>query len=67
MYFILGFFSMMNYKLSLKEIVLLPSIMGRVPKSHSIHVQNPAKSLFSNKGLVWRYGIRHEGQNKVTF
>jgi hypothetical protein len=40
--------------------------MGRVPKSHSIHVQNPTKSTFSNKDLVWRFGIRHGGQNKVT-
>jgi hypothetical protein len=40
--------------------------MKRVPKSHSIHVQNPTKSPFSNKDLVWRYGIRHGGQNKVT-
>jgi hypothetical protein len=40
--------------------------MGRVPKSHSIHVQNPTKSPFSNKNLVWTSGIRHGGQNKVT-
>jgi hypothetical protein len=40
--------------------------MGKVPKSHSIHVQNLTKSLFSNKDLVWRSGIRHGGQNKVT-
>jgi hypothetical protein len=43
-----------------------PSIMGRVPKSHSIHVQNPTKSNFSNKDLVWTFGIHHEGQNKVN-
>jgi len=49
-----------------QEFVLLPSIMGRVPKSYSIHVQNPTKSLFSNKDLVWRFRIRHGGQNKVT-
>jgi hypothetical protein len=40
--------------------------MGRVPKSHSIHVQNPTKSIFSNKDLVWKSGICHGGQNKVT-
>jgi hypothetical protein len=40
--------------------------MGRVPKSHSIHVQNPTKSTFSNKDLVWRSRIRHGRQNKVT-
>ncbi len=40
--------------------------MGRVPKSHSIHVQNPTKSPFSNKDLVWRSKKRHGGQNKVT-
>ncbi len=40
--------------------------MGRVPKSHSIHVQNPTKSFFSNKDLVWTSTIRHGGQNKVT-
>jgi len=39
--------------------------MGRVPKSHSIHVQNPTKSFFSNKDLVWTFGIHHGGQNKV--
>jgi hypothetical protein len=50
----------------MQEFVLLPSIMGRVPKSHSIHVQNPTKSLFSNKDLVWTYGICRGGQNKMT-
>jgi hypothetical protein len=40
--------------------------MGRVPKSHSIHVQNPTKSTFSNKDLVWRSGVHHGKQNKVT-
>ncbi len=40
--------------------------MGRVPKSHSIHVQNPIKSFFSNKDLLWRSEIRHGGQIKVT-
>jgi len=49
-----------------EEFVLLPSIMGNVPKSHSIHVQNPTKSLFSNKDLVWRSGIHHGKENKVT-
>jgi len=48
------------------EIVLLPSIMGRVPKSHSIHVQNLTKSCFSNKDFVWKSKIHHGGQNKVT-
>jgi hypothetical protein len=43
-----------------------PLIMGRVPKSHSIHVQNPTKSTFSNKDLVWTSGIRHGEQNKVN-
>jgi hypothetical protein len=52
--------------LLMQEFVQLPSIMGRVPKSHSIHVQNPTKSLFSNKDLVWRSEIHHGGQNKVT-
>jgi hypothetical protein len=46
--------------------VLLLSIMGRVPKSHSIHVQNPTKSPFSNKDLVWTSGMRHGGQNKMN-
>jgi hypothetical protein len=41
-------------------------IMGRVPKSHSIHVQNPTKSPFSNKDLVWMLAICHGGQNKVN-
>jgi len=49
-----------------QEFVLLLSIMGRVSKSHSIHVQNPTKPFFSNKDLVWKFGIRHGGQNKVT-
>jgi hypothetical protein len=40
--------------------------MGRVPKSHSIHVQNPTKSPFSNKDLVWKSEICHGGQNKLT-
>jgi hypothetical protein len=40
--------------------------MGRVPKFHFIHVQNPTKSPFSNKDLVWTFRIRHRGQNKVT-
>jgi hypothetical protein len=40
--------------------------MGRVPKSHSIHVQNPTKSPFSNKDLVWMSAICHGGQNKVN-
>jgi len=48
------------------EFFLLPLIMGRVPKSHSIHVQNPTKSPFSNKDLVWKSGICYGGQNKVT-
>jgi hypothetical protein len=42
------------------------SIMGRVPKSHSIHVQNPTKSPFSNKDLVWTFKMRHGGQNKMN-
>jgi hypothetical protein len=50
----------------MQEFFLLPSIMGRVPKSHSIHVQNPTKSPFSNKDLVWTSGIHHGEQNKVT-
>ncbi len=50
----------------MQKLVLLRSIMGRVPKSHSIHVQNPTKCSFSNKDLVWRFGICHGGQNKVT-
>jgi hypothetical protein len=50
----------------MQEFVLLPSIMGRVPKSHSIHVQNPTMSPFSNKDLVWRSKICHGRQNKVT-
>jgi hypothetical protein len=41
-------------------------IMGRVPKFHSIHVENPTKSPFSNKDLVCRFEIHHGGQNKVT-
>jgi len=40
--------------------------MGKIPKSHSIHVQNLTKSPFSNKDLVWRSGLRHGRQNKVT-
>jgi hypothetical protein len=40
--------------------------MGRVPKSHSIRVQNPTKSPFSNKDLVWRFRIHHGTQNKLT-
>jgi hypothetical protein len=48
------------------RICFTPFNHGRVPKSHSIHVQNPTKSFFSNKDLVWRSGIRHGRQNKVT-
>jgi len=55
-----------SYIILLQEFVLLLSIMGRVSKSHSIHVQNPTKSLFSNEDLVWRSKIRHGGQNKMT-
>ncbi len=75
MYYILGFCLMMNvYRIinsfdantNSFEFVLLLSIMGRVPKYHSIHVQNPTKSPFSNKNLVWRSRIRHGVQNKVT-
>jgi len=40
--------------------------MGRVPKSHSNDVQNPTKSSFLNKNLVWKSKIHHGGQNKVT-
>jgi hypothetical protein len=40
--------------------------MGRVSKFHSIHVQNPTKSAFLNKDLVWTFGICHGRQNKVT-
>jgi len=40
--------------------------MGKVPKSHSILVQNPTKSFFSNKDLVWRFEICHGRQIKVT-
>jgi hypothetical protein len=28
--------------------------------------KTPTKSPFSNKDLVWRFRIRHGGQNKVT-
>ncbi len=49
-----------------QEFVLLFFIMGRFPKSHSIHVQNPTKSPFSNKDLVWISRIYHGGQNKTT-
>ncbi len=67
---ILGFCSMMNvYKIINYlgvRICQLPSIMGKVPKSHSIHVQNPTKSPFLNKDLVWRSEICHGGKNKVT-
>jgi len=52
--------------LLVQEFALFLSIMGKVPKSHSIHVQIPIKSFFSNKYLVWRSGICHGGQNKVT-
>jgi hypothetical protein len=40
--------------------------MGRVPKFHSIHIQNPTKSFFSNKDLVWTSRICHGGQNKMN-
>jgi hypothetical protein len=40
--------------------------MEKVPYSHSIHFQNPTKSPFSNKDLVWMFMIRHEGQNKTN-
>jgi hypothetical protein len=70
MYCILSFCSMMNVYGIINylgaRIVLLPSIMGRVPKSHSIHVQNPIKSPFSNKDLMWTFEIHHGGQNKMT-
>jgi hypothetical protein len=65
-----GFCSMMNvYRIiNFLGARICPTslIMGRVPKSHSIHVQNPTKSPFSNKDLVWRSGICHGGQNKMT-
>jgi hypothetical protein len=71
MYCILGFCSMMNvYRiinfLGARICLTTPSIMRRFPKSHSIHVQNPTKSPFSNKDLVWRFGICHGRQNKVS-
>jgi hypothetical protein len=72
MYCILGFCSIMNvYKIinSLGARICPTSFNHvRVPKSHSIHVQNPTKSLFSNKDLVWTSGIVHVhgGPNKVT-
>jgi hypothetical protein len=40
--------------------------MGQTPLSQSIEIQNPAKSPFLNVDLVWKYGFRHGGQNKVT-
>jgi hypothetical protein len=65
MYCILGFCSMMNVYRIINylgaRICATSFNMGRVPKSHSIHVQNPTKSPFSNNDLVWRFGIRHGG------
>jgi hypothetical protein len=34
--------------------------------SQSIKFQNLAKSPFSNVDLVWKYGFKHGGQNKVA-
>jgi hypothetical protein len=36
---------------SLGAKIFPTSIMGRVPNSHSIHVQNPTKSPFSKQRL----------------
>jgi len=38
--------------------------MGRVPKSHSIHVQNPTKFTFSNKDWCGGPGYAMEGKIK---
>jgi hypothetical protein len=40
----------------MQDFVLLPSIMGRVPKSHSIHVQNPTKSPFCRNRTLAKCG-----------
>jgi len=67
MYCILSFCSMMNvYKIiNYLGAGICPTSFNH-GKSHSIHVQNPTKSPFSNKDLVWRSGLHHGGQNKVT-
>jgi hypothetical protein len=40
--------------------------MGRIPLSQSIEIQNSTKSPFSNVDLVWKYGFKHGGENKVA-
>jgi hypothetical protein len=45
--------------------VLLPSIMGKIPNSHSIHVQNPTKSPFSNK--TWCGGSKYVMEGKIKW
>jgi len=40
--------------------------MGWTTLSQSIHVQNLARSPFSNVDLEWKNGFRHGGHNKVA-
>jgi hypothetical protein len=49
-----------------KFIPLAIQNMGWIPLSQSIEIQNRTKSPFSNVDLVWKYGFKHGGQNKVA-
>jgi hypothetical protein len=40
--------------------------MGQTSLSQSIEIQNLTKSPFLNVDLLWKYGFRHGGQNKVA-
>jgi hypothetical protein len=42
----------------------IPSIMGRVPKSNSIHVQNPTKFFFSQT-RIWCGGPGYVMEGKI--
>ncbi len=52
--------------LLVQEFVLLPFNHGKGSKVPFHSFPKPTKSLFSNKDLVWTFGICHGGQNKVN-
>jgi len=47
-----------------QELVLFLSIMGRVPKSHSIHVQNPTPNPLSQI-RTWCEGLGYTMEGKI--
>jgi len=70
MYYILGFCSMMNVYIIMNYLGarICPTSFnyGKGSKVPFHSYPKPIKSVFSNKDLVWRFEIRHGGQNKVT-